>query len=54
MRVVGIVSVVVAAVLFLVGMLAFVFLTEVAFLALIFAFGILTFGTGALAADRRL
>jgi hypothetical protein len=54
MRLVGLVSVVLASVLFLAGLLAYVFITEVAFLALIFAFGAATFGTGALAAARRM
>jgi hypothetical protein len=54
MRMLGIVSLALAAVLFLGGVVVFLAGNEAAILALIVAFGALTFGTGALAASRRM
>ncbi|WP_181243432.1 hypothetical protein [Glaciihabitans tibetensis] len=45
---------VVTAITFLLGMVVFFVGYDIGILILIFAFGVMTFGTGALAADRRL
>ena len=54
MRMAGLASVFIAAVLFIGGVFAFILISEVAFIVLIFAFGVMTFGTGALVAARRM